>query len=93
MLGVLIIFQTGIVFGAAGSSVGISGILLYIVTALTPFFWLEFIAYAASITEGIYIIRGIIEKKINLEIKRILLIIILNFSLLLFGAIIEIFFI
>ena len=93
LFGLLVIFQTGMVFGAAGSSIGISGILLYGLTALTPFFWLEFIAYAASMTESIYFIRGLIEKKSNTEIKRVFTIIILNFILLGAGALIEILFI
>ena len=93
LYGLLVIFQTGMVFGAAGSSVGFSGILLYGLTALTPFFWLEFIAYAASMTESMYFIRGLIEKKINIEIKRVFTIIILNFILLGVGALIEILFI
>tara|TARA_B100000029_G_C17609532_1_gene968980 strand:- start:7681 stop:8202 length:522 start_codon:yes stop_codon:yes gene_type:complete len=93
VFGFIVIFQTGMVFGAAGSSVGFSGVLLYGLTALTPFFWLEFIAYAASMTESVYFIRGIIEKNTKIEIKRVFAIIILNFVLLGLGALIEMLFI
>ena len=93
VFGLLVIFQTGMVFGAVGASVGFSGILLYGLTALTPFFWLEFIAYAASMTESIYIIRGLIERKFKIELTRVLAIIIINFVLLGLGALIEILFI
>ena len=93
LFGLLVIFQTGMVFGAAGSSIGISGIFLYGLTALMPFFWLEFIAYAASMTESMYFVRGLIEKKSNTEVKRVFTIIILNFILLGAGALIEILFI
>ena len=93
VFGLLVIFQTGMVFGAAGASVGFSGILLYGLTALTPFFWLEFIAYAASMTESIYIIRGLIERKFKIELTRVLAIIIINFVLLGLGALIEMLFI
>ena len=44
-------------------------------------------------TESMYFIRGLIEKKINIEIKRVFTIIILNFILLGVGALIEILFI
>ena len=44
-------------------------------------------------TESIYFIRGLIEKKSNIEIKRVFAIIILNFVLLGAGALIEILFI
>ena len=93
VFGLLVIFQTGMVFGAVGTSIGFSGILLYGLTALTPFFWLEFIAYAASMTESIYIIRGLIERKFKIELTRVLAIIIINFVLLGLGALIEILFI
>ena len=93
IFGSLVIFQTGMVFGAAGNSIEFSGILLYILTALTTFFRLEFIAYAASMTESIYLVRGLIEKKFKIEFTRVLAIIIINFILLGLGALIEMLFI
>jgi len=93
VIGLYIIFQTGMIFGAVGASAGFSGILLYVSVALTPFFWLEFIAYAASMTESIYIIRGLVKRKFKIEFTRVLAIIIINFVLLGIGALIEILFI
>jgi len=44
-------------------------------------------------TESMYFVRGLIEKKSNTEVKRVFTIIILNFILLGAGALIEILFI
>ena len=93
IFGTLVIFQTGTAFGAAASTVGTHGIIFYLLTALTPFFWLEFIAYSASMTQGIFILNSLRNKSIKNESIRTLLVIIINFTLLLVGAFVEMLFI
>ena len=93
IFGSLVIFQTGTAFGAAASTVGTHGIIFYLLTALTPFFWLEFIAYSASMTQGIFILNSLRNKSIKNESIRTLLVIIINFTLLLVGAFVEMLFI
>ena len=87
------IYQTGMVFAAAASIENLSGTLLYVVTALTPFFWLEFITYAANITQGIFIFLALLKKQLTNEITRTIIIITISFSFLFMGSIIEMFFI
>lgn len=93
IFGTLVIFQTGTAFGAVASIAGTHGIIFYLLTALTPFFWLEFIAYSASMTQGIFIVNGLRNKSIKNELIRTLAVIIFNFILLLVGAFIEMLFI
>ena len=93
IFGTLVIFQTGTAFGAVASITGAHGIIFYLLTALTPFFWLEFIAYSASMTQGIFILNGLRNKLIKNEFIRTLVVIIMNFTLLLVGAFIEMLFI
>ena len=87
------IYQTGMVFAAAASIENLSGTLLYVVTALTPFFWLEFITYAANITQGIFIFLALLKKQLTNEITRTIIIITISFSFLFMGSIIEMVFI
>ena len=93
IFGTLVIFQTGTAFGGVARIAGTHGIIFYLLTALTPFFWLEFIAYSASMTQGIFIVNGLRNKSIKNELIRTLAVIIFNFILLLVGAFIEMLFI
>ena len=93
LFAIITIYQTGIVFAAMASIENLSGTLLYLVTALTPFFWLEFITYAANITQGIFIFLALLKKQIRNEAMRTIIIITMSFAFLITGSIIEMFFI
>ena len=54
------IYITGVAFSFIGNEVNISGTELYILTAMTPFFWLEFLSYAASFMYAFYISKMLI---------------------------------
>jgi len=54
------IYITGVAFSLIGNEVNISGTELYILTAMTPFFWLEFLSYAASFMYAFYISKMLI---------------------------------
>ena len=49
------IYITGVAFSFIGNEVNISGTELYILTAMTPFFWLEVLSYAASFMYAFYL--------------------------------------
>lgn len=91
----IILYNTGLVFGAAGITINppIYGPLLMLVVAITPFFWFEFLAYAAGVTQSLYLAQGILKKNIKREIKRTVFVIALIGLLLLLGAAVEVLFI
>ena len=93
LFAIITIYQTGMVFAAMASIENLSGTLVYLVTALTPFFWLEFITYAANITQGIFIFLALLKKQIRNEAIRTIIIIAMSFAFLITGSIIEMFFI
>jgi len=89
----IILYNTGVVFGAIGVTTNIYGPLLMLVVAITPFFWFEFFAYAAGVTQSICLTHGILKKKIRREIKRTAFVIGLIALFLLLGAAVEVLFI
>lgn len=89
----IIIYNTGVVFGATGVIHNIPGPLLLIAVALTPFFWLEFLAYSAGVTESLYLIRSIIKKHVRGELRRAGFVVLITAIFLLLGAVIEVIFI
>ena len=60
------IYITGVAFSFIGNEVNIPGTELYILTAMTPFFWLEFLSYAASFMYAFYISKSIVKRNINI---------------------------
>lgn len=93
IFGGLIIYSTGLVFGAVGQVAGIFGPVLILIVALTPFFWLEFLAYSASMTQSLFIGYGIYKGKFRAEGIRTALLILLVVVSLVLGAFVEILFI
>lgn len=89
----IIIYNTGVVFGATGITTNIYGPLLLLVVAITPFFWLEFLAYAAGATQSLYLMRSIVSKSIKSEIKRTAFVLAIVALFLLIGAAVEVLFI
>jgi len=88
-----VLYNTGLVFSAAGVANEGSGVILFLTTVLLPFFWLEFVAYAASITQNLYMIWAIKSKILRSEIRNLAYTIIVIVALLLLGAWIETMFI
>ncbi|HEY4673428.1 MAG TPA: stage II sporulation protein M [Nitrososphaerales archaeon] len=89
----IILYNTGAVFGATGVIINIYGPLLMLVVAITPFFWFEFLAYAAGVTQSLYLTQGILKKNFKREIKRTVFVIALIALFLLLGAAVEVLFI
>lgn len=89
------IYITGVAFSFIGNEVNIPGTELYILTAMTPFFWLEFLSYAASFMYAFYISKSIVKRNINIYqiIRPTVVVISLIISLLYLGAILEMYFI
>ena len=95
IIAIMSIYVTGVAFSVIGNEVNISGSELYILTAMMPFFWLEFLSYAASFMYAFYISKSIIKRnmKIHEIIKPTILVIISIIILLYIGAIVEMYFI
>jgi len=88
-----VLYNTGLVFSAAGVANEVSGVMLFLTTAILPFFWLEFVAYTASITQNLYVIWAIKSKILRSEIRNLAYTIIIIVALLLLGAWVETIFI
>ena len=88
-----VLYNTGLVFSATGLANNVSGITLLLTTTILPFFWLEFAAYAASVTQNLYLISAIKSKKLRYELRNLAFTIIIVTALLLLGAWIEMIFI
>lgn len=84
-----VLYNTGLVFSALGVVNNISGITLFLTTTLLPFFWLEFAAYAASITQNLYLLWAIKSKILRYELRNLAYTIIAVAALLLLAAWVE----
>lgn len=84
-----ITFSTGRVLAAVGSEQHVSGIILLVTTAIMPFFWLEFLAYALASTECLYLTVGILKRRLRSEVKPLIFTFSSSFGLLLAGAFVE----
>ena len=84
-----VLYNTGLVFSASGVVNDISGITLFLTATILPFFWLEFAAYAASVTQNIYLIWAIKSKILKYEFRNLVYTIIAIVALLLLGAWVE----
>jgi hypothetical protein len=87
--GVFIIYSTGIVISAIGTSLELPGILLIFSLLFLPFTWLEFISYSVAMTQSVFIIIGLINHNLKKELVRTVFLIFSVFVLLLAGAFIE----
>jgi membrane protease YdiL (CAAX protease family) len=92
IFGLYALYNTGVVVEAqvvAGSSTGISPILLFFLLFLFPFTWLEFISYSTAFAESVWILRRFTQGLGRREIKNAAFLIAIVTILLLIGAIIE----
>jgi uncharacterized membrane protein SpoIIM required for sporulation len=91
VLSLLSMYITGTVIGALGVLQGAPWYLLTLGLMLTPFFWLEFTAYALASTQSIFLVASPFQKKFRREVKYTIPVTMLAAALLFFGAIIETF--
>jgi len=84
-----VLYNTGLVFAAAGAVNNISGLTLFLTTTILPFFWLEFAAYAASVTQNLYLIWAIKSKILKYELRNLTYTLIAIAAFLLMGAYVE----
>lgn len=89
IIGTYALFNTGLIFAATGVTNGIPGIFLILVTSILPFFWFEFLAYAAAITQGLYLIWVVRKRNFKVEAKNTIITIAVVAALLFIGAFIE----
>ncbi|MEM3387360.1 MAG: stage II sporulation protein M [Nitrososphaerales archaeon] len=84
-----VLYNTGLVFAATGVVNGVPGLMLLLATAILPFFWLEFVAYATSTTQNLYLIWAIKSKTLRYELRNLGYSLLMIVLLLLLGAWIE----
>jgi len=89
IFGGYVIFQTGLVFAAFGISSGLPGIALFVASMLFPFFWLEFVAYAAAIGQSIFLLASFWRHRVRFEARRTAVVAGLVALLLFVGAVVE----
>ncbi|MFC1754148.1 stage II sporulation protein M [Thermoproteota archaeon] len=88
-IGVMILYTTGVIIAATGMSVNIPGILLLLSLLVFPFSWLEFLSYAAAMTQSIFLVLGLFRKHLKKELIRTAFLLITIFIMLFVAAFIE----
>ncbi len=89
IIGPYALYNTGLIFSASGVVSGFPSILMVLIIFIMPFFWLEFLSYAAAITQGSFLIWAIKKKRLRIEIRNTLRVIGIVAILLFVGAWIE----
>jgi len=87
------LFNTGLVISAQAASAGVSGLFVFPVLLIFPFSWLEFFAYSAAMTQGIFLLLGLVRHRFRVEAVRTGVVAAIIFVLLLIGSLVEILFI
>jgi uncharacterized membrane protein SpoIIM required for sporulation len=89
VLGLGILFNTGIALGAIASVQGYPVWIGLLSLVLTPVFWLEFTAYSIAIAESIWLTRRLLQRR-WLELKNTAILIGICAAILIIGAIVEV---
>ena len=89
VLGLAILFNTGIALGAIASIQGYPVALGLLSLVITPVFWLEFTAYSIAIAESIWLTRRLLQHR-WLEVKNTAILIAICAGILIVGAIVEV---
>ncbi len=63
IVGMFIIFDTGIALGAISTVQGYPPFVALISELILPIFWLEFIAYSTAMAEGIWLSRRLMQRR------------------------------
>lgn len=89
VLGLAILFNTGIALGAIASVQGYPVAIGLLSLVITPVFWLEFTAYSVAIAESIWLTRRLMQRR-WFEPKNAAILIALCAGILIVGAIVEV---
>ncbi len=89
VLGLGILFNTGIALGAIAYVQGYPVALGLLSLVLTPVFWLEFTAYSIAIAESIWLTRRLMQRR-WMELKNTAILIGICGVILIIGAIVEV---
>jgi len=89
VLGLFILFDTGVALGAISSVQGFPVELGLLSLILTPVFWLEFAAYSTAMAESIWLFRRLLQKH-WLELKNTAIFIGICAAILVVGAVVEV---
>jgi uncharacterized membrane protein SpoIIM required for sporulation len=89
VLGLSILFNTGIALGAIASVQGYPVYIGLFSLVLTPVFWLEFTAYSIAIAESIWLTRRLLKRRWG-ELKNAAILIGICAGILIVGAIVEV---
>jgi len=89
VLGLFILFDTGVALGAIASVQGYPVGLGIISLILTPVFWLEFAAYSTAMAESIWLFRRLLQKRWR-ELKNTAILIGICAAILVVGAVVEV---
>jgi len=87
------LFNTGLIISAQAASAGVSGLLVFPILLIFPFSWLEFFAYSAAMTQGIFLVIALVRHRLRIEAIRTGVIAAIIFVLLLIGSLVEMLFI
>lgn len=89
ILGLWILYNTGVAIAAQAITIGVSPILALLVTLIVPVAWLEFTAYSTAFAESFWLIRRAEHGMGRREIKNAAILIAIVTVILLVAAIIE----
>jgi len=89
VLGLFILFDTGVALGAISSIQGYPVGLGLLSLVLTPVFWLEFAAYSTAMSESIWLFRRLLQKRWQ-ELKNTAILIGICAAILVVGAVVEV---
>ncbi len=88
ILGMFIIFDTGIALGAISTVKGYPPFVALISELILPIFWLEFIAYSTAMAEGIWLSRRLMQRR-WFELKNTVILIVICAAILAGSAALE----
>jgi hypothetical protein len=94
VVGVFVLHNTGLAISAVSYSADLPGILVFLGLLLLPFSWLEFISYSAAMTQSVFLMLALFQRRgVRKELTRTGLIWAAIFAMLIAGAIIEMLFV
>jgi len=88
ILGMFIIFDTGIALGAISTVKGYPPFVALISELILPIYWLEFIAYSTAMAEGIWLSRRLMQRR-WFELKNMVILIVICGAILASSAALE----
>lgn len=88
LFGIVTFVSTGYAIGAEAQVLGFPPLLYVFAELLNPIFWIEFTAYSIAITESIWLLRRLRQKRYG-ELKNTAILIGVCAALLVVGAVVE----